>query len=278
MNISMISAVNTLGQLQKQLDIIGNNIANVDTNGFKEKQATFTDLLAQAYNNQPDAKAEAGRLTPNGIRQGFGAKLGQVQVNSQVGVMTSTGRPLDAALQKEGQYFKVLSQQNNTRSIQYTRDGSFELSPVSPNETMLVTSSGDPLLDENNNPIIIKGTAQQYNINPNGRLDVTMTNGPVQSFNLGVAQINHPQAMEQEGNNLIGVPNNIPAAAQNNILTNLTGPLRSQISISSGMLEQSNVDLSKEMTDLINVQRSYQFQTRAVTISDQMMGIVDGLR
>src|ERR1700719_3286387 len=159
MNISMISAVNTLGQLQKQLDIIGNNIANVDTNGFKGKQATFTDLLAQAYNNQPDAKAEASRMTPNGIRQGFGAKLGQVQVNSQVGVMTSTGRPLDAALQKEGQYFKVLVQQNNTRSIQYTRDGSFELSTVSPNETMLVTGSGDPILDENNNPIIVKATA-----------------------------------------------------------------------------------------------------------------------
>ena len=75
----MITATNTLGQLQKNLDVISSNMANVGTTGYKRKTATFTDLLVQQFNNQPSAENEIGRLTPNGIRQGNGAKLGQIQ-------------------------------------------------------------------------------------------------------------------------------------------------------------------------------------------------------
>lgn len=274
MNIPMLTATNTMSQLQKQIDVISNNIANVDTTGYKSKQATFTDLLVQQVNNGPaNPQQDIGRLTPSGIRQGSGAKISQIQTNNSEGALQTTGRDLDTAFQKEGQYYKVLGS-NNT--VEYTRNGAFELSPVSANATMLVTSSGNPVLDENNKPIIITGDASKYNFSQTGQLNVTKTNGSVQSFNLGVIQLNRPQSFEQKGNGLIGPPNNV--TVPNGVFTDLKGTARSQISIGQGMLESSNVDLTTEMTDLMDAQRSYQFQSRAITISDQMMGLINGIR
>jgi flagellar basal-body rod protein FlgG len=278
MNTSMITATNTLSQLQKKMDIISNNMANLDTVGFKSREATFTDLLVQQMNNQPDAQKEIGRLTPDGIRQGAGARLSQVQMNMAQGSFKPTGRELDTAFQKAGQYYKVLVQKDNSSSIQYTRNGAFALSPVSANETMLVTSDGNPILDENNNPIIIKGDASSFQFTENGGMNVTMTDGTIESLNLGVIQINKPQFFEQKGDNLIGLPDNLTGVNPNDLFTELTGAGRSQISIGQRMLEQSNVDMSKQMTDLLNVQRSYQFQSRAVTMADQMMGLINGIR
>lgn len=273
MNTSLITAANTMSQLQKQMDVISNNITNVDTTGYKSKQTTFTDLLYQQVNEQPDAQQETGRLTPIGIRQGVGARIGQIQMNSIEGALKSTGRDLDTAFQKENQYYKVLAPDN---TVQYTRDGAFELSPVAPNETMLVTNNGNPILDENNKPIIITGSPAKYQISQNGQFNVTKADGSVQSFNLGVIQLNKPQFFEQKGNNLLGLPNSVPTPA--GVFTDLTGAARGQISIGQGMLEQSNVDLTKEMTDMMSMQRLYQFQSRAVTISDQMMGLINGIR
>ncbi|HJV17348.1 MAG TPA: flagellar hook-basal body protein [Bacillales bacterium] len=275
MNSTMITATNTLSQLQKQMDIISNNLANLDTTGYKSKQATFTDLLFNQINNQPNANNEIGRLTPMGIRQGVGAKLGQIQINMEQGIIKPTGRELDTALQKEGQYYKVLVQKDNTSTMQYTRNGALYLTPVAQNEVMLITSDGYPVLDENNQQITFSGDASKFTIDPNGRLDVTMTNGTRSSFNLGVIQVNKPQFLEQKGGNLVGLPDNVPGV---DVFTDLTGQERQQISIGQRMLEQSNVDMSKEMTNLINVQRAYQFQARSVTMADQMMGLINGIR
>jgi flagellar basal-body rod protein FlgG len=269
MNTSMVTATNTLSQLQKQMDIISNNLANLDTTGYKSRQATFTDLLVQEVNNQPDAAKEVGRQTPNGIRQGSGARLNQSQMNVRQGSFKQTGRDLDTAFQVPGQYYKVRVQ----NTVQYTRNGALALTPVATNETMLVTSDGDPILDDQNNPIIITGDPQKFDITQNGVMNVAMTDGSMQSFNLGVVQINKPQFFEQKGGSLIGLPDNVPVP--NGVLTELP---REQISLGQRVLEQSNVDMSKEMTDLLNVQRSYQFQSRAVTMADQMMGLINGIR
>lgn len=276
MNRTMITATNTLNQLQKQMDIISNNLANLDTTGFKSRQATFSDLLYSQFDNQPNKTAETNRLTPNGIRQGVGAKLGQVQINLKQGALKQTGRQLDMALQSEGQFFKVLVQNGTTSSVQYTRDGSFALSPVSEKEVMLVNSAGNPILDENNHPIIINGDASDYSVDGNGKLTVKMTNGTNQLVNLGVIQVNKPQFFEQKGANLIGLAENADQTA--GVFTDLNGTLRRQISVGQGVLEQSNVDMGKEMTELVNVQRAYQFQARAVTMADQMEGLVNGIR
>jgi flagellar basal-body rod protein FlgG len=276
MNRTMLTATNTLTQLQKQMDVIGHNMANVDTTGFKRREATFTDLLVQQLDNQGDTNNEIGRLTPNGIRQGSGAKLGQIQMVLTQGSLKTTNRDLDTAFTKEGLFYRVRVQnQDGSYDTQYTRDGAFYLSPLSATENMLVTSDGHPVLNDNDEPITINGQAKEYQMTENGALIVPMENGGQQTHNLGVTLVNKPQFLEQKGNNRLDLPENVVGE---NVLTDLNGALRNQISIQQGALEQSNVELSKEMTDLINVQCSYQFQSRSINLADQMMGLINGIR
>ena len=95
---SMITATNTMGQLQKQLDTIGHNLANIDTQGYKREQTAFSELVRQQFNNQTDAEAEIGRFgTELGITQGTGARLNSSIVFSQ-GTIKQTGRSLEPPL------------------------------------------------------------------------------------------------------------------------------------------------------------------------------------
>ncbi|EHL78797.1 MULTISPECIES: flagellar hook-basal body protein [Bacillus] len=274
MNRIMINATNTLGQLQKQLDVISNNLANADTNGFKSREATFSDLLVQQFQNQLHPNSEMGRMTPEGIRLGTGAKLAQTKMNTKLGPIQTTGRSLDLALTNENQYFKVLVQENGREEIRFTRNGAFYLSPVNGNQVMLVTAEGYPVLDEQNRPVQLNRQAgQNITVDKTGRLSV----GGGQAVNLGIVSVERPQYLEQKGNNLLGLPADSTVAI-GEVARDLTGALRSEISVQQGALEKSNVDISKEMTDMINVQRSYQFQSRSVTLGDQMMGLVNSLR
>lgn len=280
MNRTMITATNTMTGLQKQLDTIANNIANIDQNGFKRREVSFTELVYQQIDNQRNPNREIGRLTPNGIRQGTGAKAAGAQLVMTQGAIKQTDRDLDAALTKEGQLYKVLVQSDGGSEIQYTRNGAFYLSPLGENEVALVNEDGHLILDENNNPIYIVGDAERYDINEAGELTVTMTDGTLQSFAIGVIQVHKPQFLESKGNNLYGLPVDFPGlgVAEEEIFTELSGELRNEIGVQQGALEQSNVDLSKEMTDLLNVQRAYQFQSRAISLADQMMGLINGIR
>lgn len=280
MNRTMITATNTLAQLQKQMDMIANNMANIDTTGYKKREATFTELMYQQFNNQRKDGAEVGRLTPNGIRQGTGARIGQTQLDMTQGNVKQADRPLDTAFTKEGQLYKVLVQTGVGNEIQYTRNGAMYLSPVGENEVALVNADGHSIVDANNNPIYITGEAKEYNIDSSGQLSVTMTDGTLQTFELGVVQVNKPQFLVSKGNNLFGLPENFAElnVGVEEILTDLVGPLRGEIGIQSHALESSNVDMAKEMTSLMNAQRAYQFQSRAVSMADQMMGLVNGIR
>lgn len=275
MNRTMIIASNTLNQLQKQMDVISNNMANVDTNGFKKTNATFTDLLFQQVNNQANLDEEVGRQTPNGIRQGNGAKLAQTQLVMTQGNIKTTDRQLDTAFTKEGQLYRVLVQDGTTSEVRYTRDGAFYLSPISDTENMLVTNEGFPILDENNNPIVMNNNVRDYAVSPTGTVTVNLTNGGTQNINLGVSYANNPQSLEKTGDNLYRLSD---VANREQVLTDMDGALRSQISIQQNALEQSNVDMSREMVNLIATQRSYQFQSRSISIADQMMGLVNGIR
>lgn len=280
MNRTMITATNTLSQLQKQMDIISNNMANIETNGYKRREATFTEMMVQQFDNQRREDAETNRLTPNGIRQGTGAMLAQAQLVMTQGSIKTTDRPLDTAFTKENQLYKTLVVTEAGNEIQYTRNGALYLSPLGEDEIALVTADGHSLVDENENPIYINGDPQEYHIDPNGRLTVKMTDGDTQTFELGVVQVNKAQFLENKGNNLYGLPTNFDQlnVGLDEIFTDLVGPLRGEIGIQQNALEASNVDMAKEMTELMNVQRAYQFQSRSVSIADQMLGLVNGIR
>jgi flagellar basal-body rod protein FlgG len=274
MSRMMITASNTLAQLQKQMDITSHNMANVDTAGYKRREATFTDLLVQQFANQPNS-ADENRLTPNGLRQGTGAMLAQSQIVMAQGTVKRTERQLDMAFTKENQLFKVLVQTETGSQVQYTRDGAFYLSPISETESMLVTSAGDAVLDENDNAIYINGQPEELTISENGVLIAKESTGVEQRFSLGIVRVNRPQFLEQQGGNLLSLEE---GAEEIGVLTELTGALRGEAGVQQGVLEQSNVNMQKEMTDLITVQRAYQFQSRAISMADQMMGLVNGIR
>jgi flagellar basal-body rod protein FlgG len=281
MNRTMITATNTLSQLQKQMDIISHNLANIDTAGYKRREASFTDLLVQEFRNQPNDALEQNRQTPFNIRQGTGARLGQTQMVLTQGSLKQTDRALDTAFTAEGQFYRVMVQdENGGTSLNLTRNGALYLSPISDNETMLVNSDGHAVLDENNQPITIAGNVKSFKINETGNFSAIMYDGTSQEVNLGVVLVKKPQFLEQKGGNLLGLPADLNGlgVTEADILTEMTGPLRNQVSIQQSVLEQSNVDMSKEMTDLINVQRGYQFHAKSITLADQMLGLVNGIR
>ena len=278
----MITSTNTLSQLQLKLDTISSNIANVDTTGYKRKEANFTDLLVQQFNNQTKTSQEIGRLTPNGIRQGTGAKLGQSQLILTQGSLKTTNRSLDAALTKPDLFFSVRVSDESGENIRYTRDGAFFMTPVNGNnhQVMLVTGDGNSVLDEFNRPIVVNGNVTDISMSGNGQIKVETSDRGTQTFELGIVSVKKPQFMEQLGGNLLALPSNFNQLNMNeeDILTSLTGGLRGEISMTQGALESSNVDLSKEMSNLIMVQRQYQFQSRAITMADQMQGLVNSIR
>ncbi|PJN91165.1 flagellar hook-basal body complex protein, partial [Bacillus sp. mrc49] len=129
MNRTMMTAANTLNQLQSKIDQISNNIANVDTTAYKKTQTSFNDLLTQSFDNQPNESKEKGRLTTPGLRQGTGAMLSQSQLVLSQGAIKTTDRNLDAALTKEDQFFTVSVQDGKGVNTRLTRDGAFYLSP-----------------------------------------------------------------------------------------------------------------------------------------------------
>lgn len=269
-------AANTISQLQRQLEVTGNNIANSQTHGFKSREASFSDLLTQQINNQPRQAEEIGRTTPLGIREGSGAFVVKSMLNLSQGAMQQTNRPLDIAFTQENQFLKVQRETNGVTENLFTRHGAMYLTPVNNGQLQLVTSDGDAVLDENNQPITFSQNLNQFSISETGVF--TANNGTqTASFNLGMISVQKPQYLEQKANNLLGLPNNVEVDA-GMIYTELTGANRNQIAIESNMLEASNVDLSKELSNMMLSQRVLQFQSRAISIGDQMLGLVNSMR
>ncbi|MED4969156.1 MULTISPECIES: flagellar hook-basal body protein [Bacillaceae] len=278
---SMITAANTMAQLGQQLDVISNNIANSNTTGFKRRETNFGELLAQQFTNLPNDKAT--RLTPNGVRYGVGARLAETNLVLAQGALTKTDRALDVALAKEGQFFRVLVQgENGAQEIGYTRSGAFYLTPSAenPNELMLVTSDGHPVLDENNAPILLPEGFKNITISNNGTITAVASDGRVmRRANIGITTILRPQLLQSVGDNIFTLPDlNALNVNEADVAVNMIGNLRNQISMTQGALEQSNVDLGTELTDMMITERSYQLNARAISLSDQMLGLINGIR
>lgn len=276
MNRTMITAVNTLNQLQKQIDLISHNMANSQTTGYKRREASFADLIAQQINNQPNTAKEAGRISAFGIRQSVGAGLSQAAMIVAQGPVKSTGRPFDIAFTKENQYLKVRAQNG---SVQFTRNGELGFQLAENGEYILTTKEGLPVLTENNQSITVPSRVEQWAMIQPGQFEARLADGQQMRFRLGVVSLNNPQFMEQKGSSLIGIPEELDGDVNfDTLYSELNGERSGEISIQPGALELSNVDIGKEMTDLMTAQRSLQFQSRSVTIADQMMGLVNGIR
>lgn len=272
---TMTTAVNTMNQLQSNLDIIGNNLSNIGTHGYQSNQASFQEMLYQQFNN--DKADTAPRQSPEGIRYGVGAMLGQTQMNWKVGTLQQTGRNLDFALTEPKQYFNVIVQGADGPETVYTRQGNFYLSPGQGNQVALVDGEGNAVADRAGNAITFNGPVDSVELKSDGTLVASSANGAVQTAELAVTLIERPNLMTRLSSTHLTLPANLEQlnVTEADILTEITGP---EVGIQQGALEGSNVDYQKEMTDLINVQRAYQFNSRTVSIADQMLGLVNNIR
>ncbi|TSI07414.1 flagellar hook-basal body protein [Lysinibacillus sp. BW-2-10] len=276
---TMITATNTLGQLQSQIDTISNNIANSNTTGYKAREARFSELLYQQFEN--DQLDLTVRQSPVGIRYGVGAHISQIQMNTKQGSLQLTDRDLDFAFTKENQYFNVIMPDGvNGQRTAYTRQGDFYVTPVAAGQVMLVNNEGYAVADSNGNAISFPDNMKNFNLSEGGTLLVNYPDGTSLNFELAVTQIQKPQSMEQLSGTYIALPTNLDelGLTEADLYTDLLGAARTQVGMTNQKIEMSNVDVSKEMTDLINAQRSYQFSSRAITIADQMLGLINGIR
>ncbi|MGG3571756.1 flagellar hook-basal body protein [Bacillus gobiensis] len=269
---SMVNASNTMNELQKQMNIIGHNMSNIDTAGYKSKNTSFSELMRQELEQvqEENNQVTENRLTPEGLRLGTGAVLNERLFQAQ-GSLKESGRKLDFALTKPYQFFQV----NAEGETRYTRDGAFYLSVVQndPETVQLVNKSGHPVLDAQGSPISFNRSYKELNVNENGGLTVVPQDaGVTEQFDLGVATVTKPQALKEEGGNLFSID-----PAEGDAFINLNGAGR-EVSIKQGALEMSNVDQMEEMTDLMTSQRSYEMNARAVTLGDQMLGLINGVR
>lgn len=274
---TMTTAVNTMNQLQNNIDIIGNNLSNLTTHGYKSNQASFQEMLYQQFNN--DKADKAPRETPAGIRYGVGAMLAQTQMNWKTGVLQPTDRNLDFALTEPKQYFNVIMQGPQGPETVYTRQGNFYLSPQG-NRVALVDGEGNAVADRAGNPITFAGPVDDFELGDGGTLIAKRADGTEQTVQLAVTRMERPNLMTRLSSTHFKLPDNLEElnVTAADILTELTGAGGDQPAIRQGALEGSNVDYQKEMTDLINVQRSYQFNSRSVSIADQMLGLVNNIR
>lgn len=257
---SIYNSVNSLSQLQRQLDVTGHNIANVDTVGFKRQQGHFASLLSQAYNNQPRPEFEVGRDTPNGIRIGVGGHVADITQQFNIGQVRMTDRGLDVFLKASRQFFVV----DTPNGVGVTRSGNMQLSVG--DETTLVDVNGNPLLGDDGNAITMPNEATNHRIRQDGVV-VASVNGVEQEFGrLDIVEVRNTSELRPLGDNVFAA----------DLETEVDRPLGNLLM--EGTLESSNVDLTKEMTDMTITQRAYQMNSRALSMSDQMMGLVTALR
>ncbi|BBN98662.1 flagellar hook-basal body complex protein [Sporolactobacillus terrae] len=247
---SLGSGVSGLKNFQTSLDVIGNNISNVSTTGYKKARVNFEDLFS---NNVQTAKTDQ-----NAIQVGLGAQAGSIDNIITNGVANPTGNPYDVAINGEG-YFSVTDGTNTY----YTRAGDFKLSS---DGTHLVSSQGMALSVEGGDGHDFNDVSA-FTIDKQGVIRGTLKSDSETTANLGTIQVytfNNPAGLEKVGNSLYQT-SQASGTANNDQGTNGQGELV------QNALEGSNVDLTDEMTALIEAQRAYQANARTITTADQIL-------
>lgn len=266
---SLYSGVSGLKNFQTELNVIGNNIANVGTTGFKENRVSFQDMFSQTLQNaiQPNGTPASGGQNPEQV--GTGSQIASTDTIDTQGGTQTTGRTLDLAIQGDG-YFAIQSSIDPTKTY-YTRAGNFYLNPNADGSSTLVTATGDKVLDSTGAAITIPAGATGLNINSSGNITYTDSTGATQSIaTLGLTMFSNPEGLEKTGNNLYAATNNsgAPNASNGGYYTpgqNGAGSLQ------SGALEMSNVDLTDQMTQMIVAQQAFDANSKTVTTSDQIL-------
>ena len=239
---------------QTQLDVVSNNLANVSTSGFKKSRAVFEDLLYQTV-RQPGAQSTQQTQLPTGLQIGTGVRpVASERIFTQ-GNLAQTGNQLDVAI--NGQGFLQVSLPDGTTA--YTRDGSLHQD----SQGQLVTSSGYPVSPA----VTIPANAQTITIGTDGTVSVTQQ-GQAAATQVGTIQLANfinASGLEARGENLY-----LETAASGTPTTNTPGT-NGIGTLKQGYVETSNVNVVEELVNMIQTQRAYEINSKAISTSDQML-------
>ncbi len=273
---SLWTAASGMRAQQVNVDTIANNVANINTIGYKSQQASFKSLLYQ--NLQSKSTNNAGEEKPVAAEVGLGSRVAAITSTFTNGNLQATEDPFSMALEGDG-FFQIRTAGGE---LQYTRDGGFIISP-SAQGNMLCTTDGNAVLDAYGNQIILPNTQVATNlvVNEDGTIafpDATgnpaiLTDANGRPVRFGIYQFNNPAGLAKEGSNNFSVTVASGAAVAEN--GNATVQ---QTKVHQYYTEASNVDVAEEMVNLIVAQRAYEMNSKAIQTSDEMMQQANNLR
>ncbi|MEF3168685.1 MAG: flagellar basal-body rod protein FlgG [Deltaproteobacteria bacterium] len=253
------SAASGMNSMQLNLDVIANNLANTNTIGFKRSRADFEDLLYQTLRKAGTENAD-GTLVPTGMQVGMGSRPAAIQKIFTQGDFQNTGNELDWVIEGRG-FFKVMSNGEEY----YTRAGAFKLD----RDGYIVTSNGDRLQPE----FAVPENTVRISLDPYGSLVAAGPSGEaLASAQLTIYDFPNPAGLSSEGRNLFS-----PTQASGDPIEGTPGT-ENFGTVAQGFIEQSNVDVVKEMVDMIVTQRAYELNSKTVQTADEMLGIASNLR
>lgn len=271
MNNSLISSLVSMQSMQKKIDTIANNIANVETVGFKSSTVFFEDIMSEKMNQPQDFNLQ-GRKTMLGLGQSFGVRNSSIMTDFSQGLLKQTGVPTDLMIQGDNVFFTVVKNGGESYEFSdrtYTRNGHFQLDSYG----FLVTDQGEYVLSTEDEPIQIPEGAT-FNVDNQGLITAEYTDGTIQEIgSLKITKFNNPQILKAIGQGKYEVPEDFNTGWFDLIDTEFN-----QYTIIQGSLEGSNINLTQELTELNNAQRAYQLLSNGVTISNQMMSITNKIR
>ncbi len=240
---------------QTNVETIANNLANMNTTGFKEQRAEFQDLLYQNIQTPGAQTSDQGTYAPNGIQIGAGVRTAAIYRITTQGDLQSTGNPYDVAIQGPG-YFRI-QQADGTDA--YTRSGNFSLSP----QGQLVTQDGLVVQPG----IAIPQNTISVTINAQGQVNATVAGNSTPQT---VGQLELTRFPNEAGLNAIGDNLYLETPASGSPQAGVPGSV-GYGTIQQGFLETSNVNSVDEITALITAQRAYEMNSKVITAADQML-------
>jgi flagellar basal-body rod protein FlgG len=249
-----IAATGMLAQ-QLNVEVISNNIANLNTTGFKRQRAEFQDLIYQNLARPGATTSEAGTIDPTGVQVGYGVKTGSVYRVTEQGPLTRTDNRYDLAINGRG-YFQIAMPDGRTA---YTRAGNFSASPTG----QIVTEDGYIVQPE----IQIPEGALDFSISASGQVQAIISGqtAPQDLGQITLASFVNPAGLEALGDNLLVET----AASGPATVGNPTGPGLG--SLNQTYVEASNVNAVSEITALIVAQRAYEMNSKVINAGDEMM-------
>lgn len=277
---SLWSAASGMLAQQTNLDTIAHNLSNVNTAGYKKDTTEFKSLLYQ--NLQSTSTNNAAENKPVPAQVGLGTRVASITTVFTQGNLQATDNDTYMAIEGSG-FFKVRDHDGN---IAYTRDGSFCLQPMADGSSMLCTSEGYPVLDQNNNTISVPAGYKTGTINVDREGNLFMINmedeaiamtavagGETYNQRIGLVQFNNPAGLYSEGHNLYTVT----VASGEPLEESTTEGLKPSL-VHQKYIEMSNVQVADEMVNMIVAQRAYEMNSKAIQASDEMLQQANNLR